>query len=88
LPVDIYKSDAVKFLPEDGKLRPPLNSVKGLGESVALSIVAAREKGAFISVDDLQTRGGGSKTVIEILDSFGALGNMPKSSQVSLFEMM
>jgi DNA polymerase-3 subunit alpha (Gram-positive type) len=85
LPVDIYKSDPVRFLPEDGMLRPPLTSVKGLGESVARSVAAAREKGAFISVDDLQTRGGVSKSVSELLGNFGALGNMPKTSQITFF---
>ena len=85
LPVDIYKSDAVRFLPEDGKIRPPLTGVKGLGESVARSIAAAREKGSFISVDDLQTRGGVSKSIIEILDGFGALRGMPRTSQMTFF---
>ena len=85
LPVDIYKSDAVRFLPEDGKLRPPLISVKGLGDQVARSIAAAREKGAFISVDDIRTRGGASKSVLEALEGFGALAGMPKTSQMTFF---
>ena len=85
LPVDIYKSDPVRFLPEDGKLRPPLTSVKGLGESVARAIAAAREKGAFLSVDDFQSRGGVSKTVVELLDGFGALAGMPRTSQLTFF---
>jgi DNA polymerase-3 subunit alpha (Gram-positive type) len=85
LPVDIYKSDAVRFLPEDGKIRPPLTAVKGLGESVARSIAAAREKGTFISMDDLRDRGGASKSIVEELESFGALSGLPKTSQMSLF---
>ena len=85
LPVDIYKSDPVRFLPEDGKLRPPLTSVKGLGESVARTVAAAREKSAFLSVDDLQSRGGVSKTVVETLDGFGALAGMPRTSQLTFF---
>ncbi len=85
LPVDVYKSDAVRFLTEDGKIRPPLNSLKGLGESAAKSIAAARGKGRFISQDDLSTRGGASKSVVELLEKAGALGDMPKTSQITFF---
>lgn len=85
LPVDVYKSDAVRFLVEDGKIRPPLNSLKGLGENAAKSIVTAREKGRFISQDDLSARGGASKSVVELLDNAGALGDMPKTSQMTFF---
>ncbi|HEX2938161.1 MAG TPA: PolC-type DNA polymerase III [Ruminiclostridium sp.] len=85
LPVDVYKSDAVKFIVEDGKIRPPLNSLKGLGESAAKSIMAAREKGPFISQDDLSARGAASKSVVELLNLAGALGNMPKTSQMTFF---
>lgn len=85
LPVDIYKSDATKFLVEDGKIRVPLNSLKGLGDSVAKSIAAAREKGPFISQDDLSARGGASKSVIEMLEQAGALGDLPKTSQITFF---
>lgn len=85
LPVDVYKSDATKFLVEDGKIRPPLNSLKGLGESAAKNITAARVNGPFISQDDLSVRGGASKSVVELLAVAGALGNMPKTSQMTFF---
>lgn len=85
MPVDIYKSDALRFLVEDGKIRPPLNSLKGLGESAAKNIAEARRAGPFISVDELQSRGGASKSVVEILEVAGALGKMPKTSQMTFF---
>lgn len=85
LPVDIYKSDPTKFSVEDGCIRPPLTSLKGLGDSVAKSIAEARKNGPFISQDDLQSRGGVSKTVVEMLSVCGAAGNLPKSSQISFF---
>jgi DNA polymerase-3 subunit alpha (Gram-positive type) len=85
LPIDIYKSDAVRFLVHNGKIRPPLNSLKGLGENAAKGIVAAREKGTFISQDDISSRGGASKSVIELLSVAGALGDMPKTSQMTFF---
>lgn len=85
LPVDLYQSDPNKFSVQDGCIRPPLTSMKGLGESVAKSIAEARQKGPFISQDDLQSRGSVSKTVVEMLCACGAAGNLPKSSQISFF---
>jgi DNA polymerase-3 subunit alpha (Gram-positive type) len=85
LPVDVYKSDAVKFLVEDAKIRPPLISLKGLGEAVARSISAERAKENFLSIDDLQSRGGASKTVVELLQACGAIENLPKTSQMTFF---
>ena len=57
LPVDLYKSDATKFTIEDGMIRPPLNSVPGLGTVAALSIQDARNEEKFMCIDDLQMRG-------------------------------
>jgi DNA polymerase-3 subunit alpha (Gram-positive type) len=85
LPVDIYKSDAVRFTVDNGKIRPSLNSLKGLGETAAKNIAAAREKGAFVSQYDLSERGGVSKSVIALLEQAGALGDMPKTSQITFF---
>jgi len=83
LPIDIYKSDAVKFK-KDG-LRPPLNALQGLGVSAAHSIAEARNQGEFLSVDDLRIRAKVSKTVIEILQQNGCLDGLPESNQISLF---
>ena len=85
LPIDIYKSDAYKFLVEDGKIRLPFSSLPGVGENAAKVLQQARKGGKYISVDDLQTRATVSKTVIEALDEIGALNCLPKSSQISFF---
>jgi DNA polymerase-3 subunit alpha (Gram-positive type) len=87
LPVDLYLSDSYKFLMEDGKIRLPFSSVKGLGKAAAQGIVDAREKGEFISCEDLQTRSGASKSVVESLRGLGALGNLPETSQITFFGM-
>lgn len=42
LPIDIYKSDAIKFKIEDGAIRPPLNSIAGMGQIAAKGIQEAR----------------------------------------------
>ena len=85
LPVDLYKSDATKFKIEDGQIRPPLNSVPGLGTVAALSIQAAREEEKFMCIDDLQLRGKVGKSVIEVLSKVGCLEGMTQSNQMSLF---
>ena len=43
LPMDLYKSHSTKFLVEEGKIRPPLNSIPGLGTVAAEGIEKARE---------------------------------------------
>lgn len=85
LPVDLYQSDARKYLVEDGKIRLPFSSLSGVGESAAQSLAAAKEKGPYISIDDLQTRAKVSKSVIETMAAAGVLNGLPASSQMTLF---
>ena len=88
LGIDLYESEAKKFKIKDGKILPPLNAIAGLGETAAENVVKARNEERFMSVDDLQVRSKLSKTIIEIMENQGILNGMPKSSQVSLFDMM
>ena len=85
LPVDLYKSEVRKFIIEDGSIRPPLNSLPGLGVTAAQNIIEARNKSKFTSVEDLKIRGKASKTVIDILRQHGCLEGLPESNQISLF---
>ncbi|MBV4418080.1 PolC-type DNA polymerase III [Clostridium tyrobutyricum] len=85
LPVDIYKSDAVKFLIEDEGIRIPINALQGIGENAAKNIVKGREQGEFISKEDLKIRGKASKSAIEMLDIHGCLKGLPETNQLSLF---
>lgn len=87
LPIDIYESHPTKFLNKDGKILPALNSVAGLGNSVAESIAKAREEAPFKSIDDFKARAGASQAHIEVFKKYGCFGNLPQSSQVSLFDM-
>jgi DNA polymerase-3 subunit alpha (Gram-positive type) len=85
-PMDIYTSDAVKFIPTETGLIPPFTSMPGVGEQAALNIVEERKNGKFLSAEDLSVRCNKvSKSVIEVLDQIGALGSMPKSTQMTLF---
>ena len=88
LPVDLYKSHAFKFQKVDGKILLPINSFQGIGDAAAQNIMDAREDGEFMSVDDLKTRAGVNKNVIETLRENGCLNGLSETSQLSLFDMM
>ncbi|SES68404.1 DNA polymerase III catalytic subunit, PolC type [Natronincola peptidivorans] len=85
LPVDIYKSDADKFIIIDNKLLPPLKSLQGVGQNAAKSIVTARKNGEFLSLEDLRERTRVTKTVIETLVKHGCIDDLPNTNQLSLF---
>ena len=83
--VDIYTSDAEKFIIHEKSLLPPLASLGGMGIKASQSIVEARKDGIFTSIEDLRRRTGISKTNIEILRDHGCLDGMGESDQISLF---
>lgn len=86
LPVDIYNSDAKEFKVLGEKtLLPPMTSLQGLGENAAINIQNEREKGEFISKEDLRKRAKVSKPVIEVLTNHGSLERMSDRNQLSLF---
>ncbi|MBE6947091.1 MAG: PolC-type DNA polymerase III [Ruminococcaceae bacterium] len=86
LPIDLYKSDATRFLVEDGKIRPPFVAVSGLGESAAQDLVRGREGKTFLSIEEVAAACPKvSKTHIQMLKDGGAFGDLPDTSQVSLF---
>ena len=85
LPMDLYKSHASKFLVEEGKIRPSLNSIPGLGTVAAEGIAKAREEGKFMSIDDLKIRSKVGNSVTDLLKKYGCLEGMSQSNQMSLF---
>ena len=84
--IDIFRSDATKFLITENGLLPPLTSVRGLGEAAAQDTVEKREGKEFISIEEFaMTCNKLSKTHIEQLRSLGAFAGMSETSQISLF---
>ena len=85
LPVNLLKSEAFAFKPEDGKIRMPFSALGGLGDKAAEKIVSVRENDEFLSIEDLSMKAGLSKAVIEILRNAGALEGMSETNQLSFF---
>ena len=84
--IDIFRSDATKFLITDNGLLPPLTSVHGLGEAAAQDTVEKRAGKEFISIEEFaMTCNKLSKTHIEQLRNLGAFAGMSETSQISLF---
>ena len=69
-------------------LMPSLNSIDGLGEKAADAIVEAAKDGPFLSKDDFRQRTKVSKTIIDLMDSLGLLGDLPESNQISIFDLV
>ena len=86
LPIELGKSEAKRYVVEDGKIRLPFLSMKGIGESAAVAMEqACKENESFLSVEEFQSAAGVSSAVIDSLDAAGVFQDLPKSSQISLF---
>ncbi|MCL1854603.1 MAG: PolC-type DNA polymerase III [Clostridia bacterium] len=89
LPVDLYRSDAMRFLPENGDLRCPFTAVSGFGEAAVQGIVEARNPAKpFLSVEDLRLRARLGASTLDMLRQQGALAELPETSQVDLFSLL
>ncbi len=83
--VDLEKSSATAFLPENGRIRMPFNSLPGLGDTAAHKIVEVRDGQKIFSIEELRLKTGVSKTVIEILRRNHVLDGLTETNQLTLF---
>jgi DNA polymerase-3 subunit alpha (Gram-positive type) len=89
LTIDLYKSHATKFIVEEDGLRPPLNSISGMGNVAAEGIYnAAHEEKPLSSIEDLRKRAKIGNAGIDLLRKFGCLRGLPESDQVSIFDLI
>ena len=65
---------------------PSLKAIDGLGEVAAESIEIAARDGAFLSKEDFKARAKVGDSAVSLLDSFGILGSLPDTNQLSLFD--
>ena len=85
-PISIYESRATRFVVQDGQILPPFVAISGLGESAAWDIETGREGKTFLSVEEFAAACPKvSKTHIQMLKDAGAFGDLPDTSQISLF---
>lgn len=71
---------------ENNSIIPPFDVLDGLGEAAAETVVEARNKHPFYSIEDLQSRTRLSQQHIETLKRFKVLAGLPESDQISLFD--
>ena len=85
LPIDLKKSHATEYLIEDGKIRIPFCALAGVGKNAANGIYETAQKGDYLSVEEFQFSSGATKTIIELLESMNAFGQLPKTTQLGFF---
>ena len=86
-PLDLYKAQATRCQIVDGKIMPALNSITGLGDTQAVALEEEAKKGPFLSKDDLRERAHVSKSIIDEMEEYGILKDIPESNQISLFDL-
>jgi DNA polymerase-3 subunit alpha (Gram-positive type) len=84
-PIDLYRSDATKFLVDGDSLVPPFAAIAGIGDNAARNIAASRDDGEYLSIEDFQMKSKATKTIIEVLGNMGCFRGLPESNQLSLF---
>jgi DNA polymerase-3 subunit alpha (Gram-positive type) len=84
-PVDIYRSQAGRFIVAEGGLVLPFAALPNVGVNAAQGIVEARAGEDFVSVEDFQVRTGLNKTAMDILRQYNCFKDLPESTQISLF---
>ena len=85
LPISLEKSDATKWVVDHERngIIPAFNSLDGLGDAAAESIVKARNERPFISKKDLMERASVSKTLVSVMEHLGVLDGLSDENQLS-----
>jgi len=84
-PVDIYKSDAQKFIVANKGLIIPFAALPNVGATAAQGIIASRYEGEYVSIEDFQGRTRLNKTAMDILRQENCFRDLPEKTQISLF---
>ena len=86
LPIDLYKSHNNRFQLEEEGLRPPFNSIAGMGGIAAEALYNAAQHEEFNSIEDIKKRAKLGNSGIELLRKFGCLQGLPESDQMCFFD--
>ena len=88
MPLDIYRAKADRFQIIDGKLMPSLSSIDGLGGKAAEAVVEAVKAGErFLSLEDFWQKTKVPKGTIDMMADMGIFGELPRTNQISLFDL-
>lgn len=85
LPVDLKKSHYNKFLIEEDAIRPPFNTISGMGDLAAESLYNTLKNENILSQEELLEKSKITKTNLSTLEELGCLEDIPKSNQVTFF---
>ena len=85
LPVHYLKSDATKYVIENGDLRLPLLAVDGCGENAAKSLKETINGNNYVSIEDIQIESGINKNVMKALEEMNVFEGLAKTAQMTLF---
>ena len=85
LPVDLYQSDATKFLVENGALRPPFNAIPGVGSNAALALAENRKGQVFHTIEEFRAVTKANSGVVAAMEKCGCFEGLDKTAQISLF---
>ncbi|GFP78199.1 DNA polymerase III subunit alpha [Clostridium fungisolvens] len=93
LPIDLYKSHSTNFLVEEEGIRPPINSISGMGNVAAEGIYnaiqeAIKDDTPINSIEDLKKRAKIGNSAIDSLRKFGCLNGLPEKDQLSFFDLI
>lgn len=84
-PVDIYRSDAHKFIIDGTGLILPFAALPNIGAAAAHGIILSRREGPYISIEDFQNRTRMNKSIMDMLRQEQCFMDLPEKSQISLF---
>jgi len=84
-PVDIYRSDAHKFILADKGLILPFAALPNIGAAAAQGVISSRKDGEYVSVEDFQNRTRLNKSAMDMLRKENCFESLPEKTQISLF---
>ncbi|MBO4310555.1 MAG: PolC-type DNA polymerase III [Lachnospiraceae bacterium] len=87
VPIDLKIVKPDKFQIVDGKLMPSLKSIEGIADTAAKNIVEGCKDNVFTSQADLKKKCKIGDSVADKLVSLGIIKDLPKSDQLSIFDI-
>ena len=88
MPIDLKFVKPDKFQIIDGKLMPSLKSIEGIADTAAKNIVEGCKNATFTSISDLQKKCKIGESVVDKLVALDIVKGLPKTDQLSIFDIV